>query len=59
MELSQKALTLLESYKNVENSGHRLGYIKKDLLPFAEELVNAGKLVKLPEGFYKLTPPAE
>lgn len=47
--------TLMSAFKDVEETGNRLGILKKERIPLAESLVNDGLLVRcnLP-GTYKL-----
>jgi phosphoglycerate dehydrogenase-like enzyme len=39
-----KKQDLLRAYTEVESSGYRLGVLKKELIPIAEELVKEKKL---------------
>lgn len=55
MELSEKAKSLYQAYVDVEKTGDRLGFLKEELGPVAQELIDAGKLVNGSiKGIYKL-----
>jgi hypothetical protein len=51
---------LLDSYRVVVATGNQLGFLKKEWIPFAEELVAEGLLECLnPDGLYRLTKPTK
>ena len=52
--LSEDAKKLYQSYVDVQATGNRIGFLKKERIPAALELVNTGKLVEVSLGLFKL-----